>query len=171
MKPSQVAEALNVIASRIDNSENPNFSLVASDINAIIANLTLAKKKPKYQQRGKTVFPHTSPKVKDNKDHFPINDADQARNALSRANQYSKVPSWYDGSLEELVNAVARKVHSEYPSIEVSEESKKPGKGKGKKSSLNPDEMATKLRKIAAAIDASNNPKLDLVIKNIKALL
>lgn len=89
--------------------------------------------KAKVRNRGTVVFPAESSKVKDDKDHFPINDADQARNALARANQFSSVPKWYNGSLQELVNAVARKVHSKYPSIKVTEEAKKPGK---KKSSL-----------------------------------
>jgi hypothetical protein len=75
----------------------------------------------KAEHRGKVVFQSDSPKVKDKKDHFPINDADQARNALARVNQYSSVPSWYAGSLAAVKNAVRRKVKAEYPSIEVSE--------------------------------------------------
>lgn len=96
---------------------------------------TTKKKDPKakVRNRGNVVFPAGSSSVKDDKDHFPINDADQARNALARANQYSSVPEWYNGSLESLVKAVARKVHSKYPGIKVTEDAKKPGK---KKSSL-----------------------------------
>lgn len=85
--------------------------------------------KAKVRTRGTVVFPAESSSVKDHKDHFPINDADQARNALARANQYSKAPEWYRGSLQSLVNAVARKVKSKYPKIEVSKASRKPGKG------------------------------------------
>ena len=85
--------------------------------------------KVKARNRGKVVFPAESSSVKDNKDHFPINDADQARNALARANQYSSVPKWYKGSLQSLVNAVARAVKKHYPSIEVSKAARKPGKG------------------------------------------
>lgn len=90
-----------------------------------------AKKDPKAQvrNRGKVVFPAESSNVKDKKDHFPINDADQARNALARANQFSSAPEWYKGSLQSLVSAVARAVHKHYPKIEVSKASKKPGKG------------------------------------------
>jgi len=93
------------------------------------------KKDPKagVRNRGTVVFSAESSSVKDDKDHFPINDADQARNALARANQYSSVPEWYNGSLESLVKAVAKKVHSKYPGIKVTEDAKKPGK---KKSSL-----------------------------------
>ena len=83
----------------------------------------------KARSRGTCVFPAEHPKVKDNKDHFPINSESQARNALARASQYSSAPEWYDGSLQRLVNAVARKVHSEYPGIKETEASRHPGKG------------------------------------------
>lgn len=91
----------------------------------------LAKTDPKaaVRNRGKVVFPAESSSIKDKKDHFPINDAAQARNALARANQFTAVPEWYKGSLESLVSAVARAVHKHYPTIEVSKASKKPGKG------------------------------------------
>jgi hypothetical protein len=91
----------------------------------------LAKDDPKakVRNRGTCVFPAEHPNVTDNEDHFPINNEDQAKNALSRANQFSEAPSWYSGSLTSLVNAVARKVHGKYPGIEISEEAKKPGKG------------------------------------------
>ena len=91
----------------------------------------LAKEDPKakVRNRGTCVFPAEHPKVKDNKDHFPINNEAQARDALGRANQFSSAPEWYSGSLQSLVNAVARKVKSKYPGIEVSEKSTKPGKG------------------------------------------
>lgn len=75
----------------------------------------------KAETRGDCVFQSTSGKVKDNKDHFPINSASQARNALARAGQYSKVPSWYSGTLEELKSSIRSHVKSKYPSIEVSE--------------------------------------------------
>lgn len=84
----------------------------------------------KLRNRGDCVFPAKSSKVKDDKDHFPINSEKQARNALARASQYSSSPSWYAGSLESLVNAVARKVHSKYKGIEVSKDGKTPGKKK-----------------------------------------
>jgi len=88
------------------------------------------KKKPavKARQRGDCVFPAGSSKVTDDKDHFPINNANQARNALARANQYSLAPKWYKGSLESLVKKVASVVSKKYPSIDVSKAAKKPGK-------------------------------------------
>ena len=81
------------------------------------------------RNRGDVVFPAGSSKVKDDKDHFPINSEPQARNALARASQYSSAPSWYEGSLDSLVKAVQRKVKGKYPGIETSEKSAKPGKG------------------------------------------
>lgn len=78
--------------------------------------------KAKVRNRGTVCVPAES--AKDKKDHFPINDEDQARNALARVHQYSSVPSWYKGSLKGLQALVSRKVHSKYPSI-----------GKDKKSS------------------------------------
>jgi len=79
------------------------------------------KKNPRagVRNRGKCVFQSTHPKVKDDKDHFPINNAGQARNALARANQYKKAPAWYSGSLQSLKKAVARAVKAKYPSIKV----------------------------------------------------
>lgn len=85
--------------------------------------------KAKVRNRGTVIFPAEHSSIKDNKDHFPINDAAQARNALARANQFSSAPEWYKGSLESLVSAVARAVKKHYPSIEVSKAAKKPGKG------------------------------------------
>lgn len=72
------------------------------------------------RNRGNVVFPANSPKVSDNKDHFPINNPDQARNALSRVAQYSSVPSWYKGSLKELQSAVRSAVSRKYSNIKVS---------------------------------------------------
>ena len=88
----------------------------------------MAKKKTdknaKVRNRGKVVFPAESKKVKDNKDHFPINTESQARNALSRVAQYSKAPKWYDGSLSELQKKVRNAVKKNFPSINVTEPKK-----------------------------------------------
>lgn len=84
------------------------------------------KEGAKKRHRGDVVFPHESPKVKDAKDHFPINSVAQARNALARANQYDKSPEWYKGSLKQLVNAVVKAVGKKYPSIEISKKAKTP---------------------------------------------
>ena len=83
--------------------------------------------KAKVRNRGTVCVP--AEQAKDKKDHFPINDADQARNALARVHQYSSVPEWYKGSLSGLQALVARKVKAKYPKIDV-------GGKKEKKSSL-----------------------------------
>ena len=85
--------------------------------------------KAKVRNRGECVFPAESPSVKDHKDHFKVNTEGEARSALSRSHQYSSAPPWYRGSLKSLQEAVRRKVHSKYPSIEISD-------GKKKKSSV-----------------------------------
>jgi hypothetical protein len=79
--------------------------------------------KAEVRNRGTVVFPALS--CSDNKDHFPINDAGQARNALARSHQYTSVPSWYKGSLSSLQEAVRRKVKAKFPSIDVSPAKKK----------------------------------------------
>lgn len=53
---------------------------------------------------------------------------EQARSALSYVNHYTSAPDWWGGSLKELHNAVIRGVKKEYPSIEISEQAKKPKK-------------------------------------------
>lgn len=77
--------------------------------------------KAKVRNRPNPVFDAKSKSVKDDKDHFPLGNAKQARNALARANQFSSVPKWYRGTLKGLKIAVARAVKKAYPSIEVSE--------------------------------------------------
>lgn len=71
--------------------------------------------KAKVRNRGTVCVPASQ--AKDKKDHFPINSESQARNALARVHQYSKVPSWYNGSLKGLQDLVSRKVHSKYKGI------------------------------------------------------
>ena len=92
-------------------------------------NLASESPDPKAKVRNRGTVCVQAEQAKDNKDHFPINSEDQARNALARVNQYSSAPDWYKGSLQSLVSLVAKKVHSKYPSIEVSKSAKKPGKG------------------------------------------
>jgi|ERR1700722_834058 len=79
--------------------------------------------KAKVRNRGTVCVPASS--AKDKKDHFPINNIGQARNALARVHQYSTVPSWYKGSLKGLQALVSRKVHSKYPAIKSDKKSKK----------------------------------------------
>ncbi len=109
-------------------SYNPEEILsLAESFEEFIKNAKVKKLDPKakVRSRGTVIFPAESPKVKDKKDHFPINNAAQARNALARANQFSKAPEWYKGSLQSLVSTVAKAVKKHYPSISVSEAAKK----------------------------------------------
>ena len=112
---------------RTDTPQGRALKGLIGEIDDVIERLDEKKKKPK--SRGDAVFPAKSPKVKDNKDHFPINSANQARNALARASQYSSAPGWYDGSLTDLVKTVQRKVKKKYKSIDTTSASANPGKG------------------------------------------
>jgi hypothetical protein len=82
------------------------------------------KKDPdaEIRHRGHVVFPAEDEKVNDDKDHFPINDKNQGRNALARVNQYSSVPKWYNGTLEEVKDKVYKLVHKKFPSIEINDD-------------------------------------------------
>ena len=74
--------------------------------------------KAHLRNRGDVIFPAGSSKVKDDADHFPINSVGQGRNALARSGEYKTVPSWYRGTLAELVAKVKSRVHGKYPSID-----------------------------------------------------
>lgn len=84
-----------------------------------------AKKTVKQRARGTSVFQSTHPKVKDNKDHFPINDLAHARNALARVMQYDSVPSWYNGTLGGLQSAVKRAVYKKFPGLKSRKKERK----------------------------------------------
>lgn len=130
------AARLAKIAAELDDAGEYHL---ADELEGVLEQLisTAAKKKEKAKKkldpkakarnRGKVVFPASS--SKDKKDHFPINSEAQARNAVARASQYSKVPSWYSGSLEGLVRAVRKAVRAAYPGIKLTDKSKNPGKG------------------------------------------
>lgn len=107
-----------------------NFVKMASDFELLV--IEAAKKldpKAKVRNRGKVAVDIDHPKNKSNKQHFPMNSAAQARNAVSRVNAFNKAPEWWSGSLQELVNCVVRAVKKHYPGIEVSKAGKTPGKG------------------------------------------
>lgn len=82
----------------------------------------------KIRNRGDVVFSADDEKVLDDKDHFPINTINQARNALARASQYDVSPDWYDGSLTKLVRKVRDRVKEKYPNIETTKKSVNSGK-------------------------------------------
>jgi ribosomal protein L24 len=74
------------------------------------------------------IFPADSTSVNDNKGHFPIPDVEHGRNAITRVNQYTSLPKWYEGNmnLKQLVEHVVNEVHKKFPSIEVSKDAKIP---------------------------------------------
>lgn len=82
------------------------------------------KKDPKAKVRNKPspVFSDKSSKVKDDKDHFPLGNIRQARNALARAGAFTASPKWYKGTLSSFKSAVKRAVKKAYPSVEVSKD-------------------------------------------------
>ena len=111
-------ECQNIVRETV-KKEYPSIDVTMEDMMADEELAELLKK----QKRGNVIFPYESPKVKDNKDHFPINNIRQARNALARVAQYDSVPDWYDGTLEEVQKKVRQTVKKAYPTINVTENS------------------------------------------------
>lgn len=68
------------------------------------------------------IFASTNEKVNDKKNHFPINNKEEAKAALTRVAEYSTAPIWYNGALSEVVDKVKIEVQNKYPSIEVVED-------------------------------------------------
>lgn len=116
---SYTAEQLVTIASKYETLAQEDFAKTAKEKKKI-------DPKAKVRNRGTVCVPAEN--AKDKKDHFPINDEGQARNALARVQQYSKVPEWYSGSLKGLQSLVSRKVKSKYPKIDVGGKDKKSSK-------------------------------------------
>jgi hypothetical protein len=96
---------------------------LASDFHQQAYDLKTAKEdsKAKVRNRGKVVFPAESSNVKDNKDHFPINDEKQARNALAQVAKFTSPPAWFGSTLKALKDAVHREVKKHYKNINVSD--------------------------------------------------
>lgn len=112
---------------KIANSlDEKGFYAEADILDSIIQKMAAKEKKTKSRSKPSPIFDAKHPKIKDNKDHFPIDTEARARNALARVNQYSKAPPWYSGSLESLVSTVVKAVKRKYKGIEVSEAAKSP---------------------------------------------
>jgi len=101
-----------------DLMEEKKMKIAKSKLAKIIKE-EIAKVLKEEEPRGDFIFPP---------DHFPINTIGRARNALSRASQYSSAPPWYKGSLDSLVKTVQRRVKAKYPSIHTTDASAEPGK-------------------------------------------
>jgi hypothetical protein len=102
-----------------------NYEQLANDSLVVTAKKKEKKVDPKAKVRNRGTVCVPAESAKDKKDHFPINDEGQARNALARVHQYSSAPEWYKGSLKGLQDLVSRKVHSKYPGIGKSEKKSK----------------------------------------------
>ena len=89
--------------------------------------LSAEAKSVKQRSRGTCVFQNTDPKVKDNKDHFPINDLAHGRNALQRVEQYKSCPKWYDGTLKQVQDKVKREVYKKFPGLKSRKEKREKG--------------------------------------------
>jgi hypothetical protein len=117
---ASIIESLDNVASSVEAnglfSEAESIDVVSNTLEKMAGDI------PAGSNRPAPIFSDKSSKVKDGKDHFPIPDAAHARNAISRVNQYSSVPVWYDGSLKELKAKVYSAVRSRFPSIKISED-------------------------------------------------
>ena len=150
-------ELVLAILQKSSNGVNRKFNCIY--IKTLVMNENKKDPKAAVRNRGKVVFPAASKKVKDDKDHFPINDEGEARNALSRANQYDKAPSWFDGSKQELVDKVVSMVKNHYPSIDVSKDSEKAKVNE----SENISEFAQRMRELAGLSEGNQKKRLKTI--------
>lgn len=82
----------------------------------------LSSKQRKALPKGSFIFPADDDRVTDGAGHFPVPDLAHARNALARVAQYRAAPSWWNGTLEELQNAVRTHVYKRYPALKKDKE-------------------------------------------------
>lgn len=117
-----VASVIDKLDAIAESVQAKGFMVQAKEIDVISNTIEkMAADIPAGSDRPAAIFPDSSSKVSDKKDHFPIPDAAHARNSLARVGQYSDAPSWYRGSLVELRSAVKSAVKSKFPSIEISD--------------------------------------------------
>jgi hypothetical protein len=62
---------------------------------------------------------HQSPRLLDQRDHFPVITETQARASMSRAMQLSETPTWYRGTLDELRYEVYQGIAAAHPKLEI----------------------------------------------------
>lgn len=111
-----------------------SITMDETDMNGMIVEktLTLRKEPPvekdspvavgrKTRSRGVVIFANENTNVTDKKDHFPINDINQARNALDRVAQLNDTPKWWTGSLRQLQATVRTAVKNKFKNINVTE--------------------------------------------------
>lgn len=66
-----------------------------------------------------TVAGRPSKQVLDTREHFPIASENQARSAVKRVGQMTRVPAWFSGQIDDLQKAVYLGVAAEYPDIQI----------------------------------------------------
>ena len=120
-KVASILSNLDKIATRV---QERGFLKEAEDIDVVSNTIEkMAKKIPQGDDRPAAIFPSTHPKVNDGRDHYPIPDKSHGKSALGRLSQFKdSKPSWWDGSVEELKNAILRAVKGKFPGMEIEEE-------------------------------------------------
>jgi len=119
-KIASIVDSIDKIASSV---EKQGLLKEAEELDVISNTFEkMAKKIPAGDNRPAAIFPSTHPKVNDGKDHYPIPDKTHGRSALQRLSQFKdSKPSWWEGSVEELKNAIVRAVKGKFPGMEIEE--------------------------------------------------
>jgi hypothetical protein len=165
MKPSQLAGQLRRIAGAIDSSRNPDRGLVIKDIRRV---LLAMDPEDQGQSNGNTAGPidwmkNKKKKYDDNKKLD--NDAD----ALHEKTLQAQNPDTSPEILAKLADDDSAEVRKE-----LARNKKAPSEIKAKLASvlhMKPSQLASQLRRIAAAIDRSKNPDRRLVYREIRRAL
>lgn len=117
-KKSMIEDILFLTA---QECEEEGLFQLADRLDTLAFKVRTAKKLTyKEKQAAPCVFPKSHPKVKDNKDHYPIPDLSHGSNALSRSHQ--DVGDWFAGTKEELINTVRRAVYKKFPGLKERKE-------------------------------------------------
>lgn len=120
-KYATITEALDSVANSV---QAKGLAKEAEEIDVVSNTIEkMAKKIPAGKERPAAIFQSTHPKVNDGKDHYPIPDKSHGRAALQRLSQFKdSKPTWWNGSISELRNAIIRAVKSKFPGMEIEEE-------------------------------------------------
>jgi hypothetical protein len=118
---ASIIESLDNVANSVEAnglfSEAESIDIVSNTLDK------MAKILPAGKNRPAAIFPKEHPKVNDGKDHYPIPDKVHGKSALQRLSQFrDSKPTWWDGSIDELKNAILRAVKGKFPGMEIEEE-------------------------------------------------
>jgi hypothetical protein len=116
-----IIDKIDKLASSV---EEKGLLVEAEDLDVVSNTIEkMAGKIPAGDDRPAAIFPSTHPKVNDDKDHYPIPDETHGRAALQRLSEFKgSKPSWWDGTPEELKNAIVRAVKGKFPGMKVDDE-------------------------------------------------